>query len=57
LERLRAARDLLEGGDLPAALAVYEDVLATDGDSADVLAAISGDLPGTTRGGTARQPA
>ncbi len=46
-ERLKAARNLLEGGDLPAALAVYEGVLASDGDDGDVLAALSGDLGST----------
>jgi hypothetical protein len=45
--RLEAARSLLEKKDLPGALAVYEEVLAADGDNGDVLAAISGDLGAT----------
>ena len=46
-DRLKAARILLEKGDLPAAMAVYEDVLAAAGDDGDVLAALSGDLGST----------
>lgn len=42
--RLLAAREKLEAKDLPAALAIYEEVLAHSGDRADVLVAISGDL-------------
>ena len=42
--RLAAAREKLEAHDLPAALAIYEEVLASAGDRADVLVAISGDL-------------
>jgi hypothetical protein len=42
--RLAAAREKLEAKDLPGAMAVYEEVLATSGDRADVLVAISGDL-------------
>lgn len=42
--RLLAARERLEAKDLPGAMAVYEEVLATAGDRADVLVAISGDL-------------
>ncbi len=47
LARIEAARLLLENKDLPGALAIYEEVLAADGDSGDVLAAISGDLGST----------
>ena len=47
LERLKAAREFLDRGDLQAAMAIYEDVLATDGDDADVLEAVSGDLGST----------
>lgn len=42
--RLAAAREKLEAKDLPGAMAIYEEVLATAGDRADVLVAISGDL-------------
>lgn len=42
--RLAAARERLEARDLPAALAIYEELLATAGDRADVLVAVSGDL-------------
>ena len=43
--RLLAARERLEARDLPGALAVYEEVLASSaGDRADVLVTISGDL-------------
>src|ERR1700685_1455807 len=45
--RLAAARDRLDDKDLKGALAIYEDVLATSGDRADVLVAISGDLGAT----------
>ncbi|QYM79072.1 hypothetical protein K0B96_00205 [Horticoccus luteus] len=41
---LLAAREKLEARDLPAALALYEQVLAEAGDRADVLVTISGDL-------------
>lgn len=44
---LRQAREQLDLRQLPAALAIYEQVLATAGDRADVLVTISGDL-GTT---------
>jgi hypothetical protein len=42
--RLAAAREKLAARDLPAALAMYEELLAVAGDRADVLVAISGDL-------------
>ncbi len=42
--RLLAARERLEAKDLPGAMAIYDEVLATAGDRADVLVAISGDL-------------
>lgn len=42
--RLAAARERLEAKDLPGALAIYEELLATAGDRADVLVGISGDL-------------
>jgi hypothetical protein len=43
--RLAAAREKLDARDLPGAMAVYEEVLASSaGDRADVLVAISGDL-------------
>lgn len=42
--RLVAAREKLEAKDLPAAIAIYEEVLAVAGDRADVLVTISGDL-------------
>ncbi|MDD2762868.1 MAG: hypothetical protein PHE83_02705 [Opitutaceae bacterium] len=44
LTRLRQAREALEHKDLAGALAVYEEVLASAGDRADVLVTISGDL-------------
>jgi hypothetical protein len=42
--RLGAAREKLDARDLPAAMAIYEEVLGVAGDRADVLVAISGDL-------------
>lgn len=45
--RLAAARSHLEANQLPAALGIYEDVLSTAGDRADVLVTISGDLGST----------
>lgn len=42
--RLALAREQIEARDLPAAMAIYEELLATSGDRADVLVAISGDL-------------
>jgi hypothetical protein len=45
--RLIAAREKLEEKDLPGALQIYEEVLATAGDRADVLVTISGDLGST----------
>ncbi|MBK8858034.1 MAG: hypothetical protein IPN11_10305 [Opitutaceae bacterium] len=42
--RLVEAREKLEAKEVPAALAIYEEVLATAGDRADVLVTISGDL-------------
>jgi hypothetical protein len=44
MSRLAEARVLLEAKNLPGALAIYDDVLATAGDRADVLVTISGDL-------------
>jgi hypothetical protein len=44
---LAAARTKLDEKDLPGALAIYEEVLATSGDRADVLVTISGDLGST----------
>jgi hypothetical protein len=44
---LRAARNLLEEKDLAGAMAIYETVLAAEGDNSAVLAAISGDLGST----------
>lgn len=44
LPQLTAARDRLEAKDLPGAVAIYEQVLATAGDRPDVLVTISGDL-------------
>lgn len=44
IPRLAAAREKLEAKDLPAAMAIYEEVLAAAGERADVLVAISGDL-------------
>jgi hypothetical protein len=45
--RLAAARQRLDDKDLAGALAIYEEVLATGGDRADVLVTISGDLGST----------
>jgi hypothetical protein len=45
--RLITAREKLEKKDLPGAMAIYEEVLATAGDRADVLVTISGDLGST----------
>lgn len=42
--RLAAAREKIEAKELPAALAIYEEVLGAAGDRPDVLVAISGDL-------------
>ena len=42
MPRLAAAREKLEAKDLPAALVIYEEVLALAGDRADVLVTISG---------------
>ena len=47
LPRLRAAREKLDSRDLAGAIAVYEEVLASAGDRADVLTTISGDLGST----------
>ena len=47
LPQLAAAREKLKAKDVPAAIAIYENVLAGAGDRADVLVSISGDL-GTT---------
>lgn len=44
MPRLAVAREKLEAKDLAGALAIYEEVLATAGDRADVLVTISGDL-------------
>jgi len=44
LPQLVTARERLEAKDLPAAMAVYEQVLAVAGDRADVLVTISADL-------------
>ena len=44
MPRLALAREKIEARDLPAALAIYEEVLAVAGDRADVLVTISGDL-------------
>lgn len=44
LPQLIAARERLEASDLAGAMAIYEDVLATAGDRADVLVTISADL-------------
>jgi hypothetical protein len=41
---LLAAREKLEAKDLPGALVIYEELLRTSGDRADVLVALSGDL-------------
>jgi hypothetical protein len=45
--RLITAREKLENKDLPGAMAIYEEVLTTAGDRADVLVTISGDLGST----------
>jgi hypothetical protein len=45
--RLITARERLEEKDLPGAMKIYEDVLVTAGDRADVLVTISGDLGST----------
>jgi len=42
--KLVAARERLEAKDVAGAVAIYEEVLATDGDRPDVLVTISGDL-------------
>ena len=44
MARLIAARERIEAKDLPAAMAIYEEVLAAAGDRADVLVTISADL-------------
>lgn len=44
LARLQRAREALELKNLPAAVAIYEEVLASSGDRPDVLVTISGDL-------------
>jgi hypothetical protein len=44
MPRLVEARSRLDAKDLPAAMAIYEEVLAVAGDRADVLVTISGDL-------------
>lgn len=44
---LLTARERLDARDLPGAMALYEQVLATAGDRADVLVTISGDLGST----------
>ena len=44
LAQLLSAREKLEAKDLPGALAIYEELLASSGDRADVLVALSGDL-------------
>ncbi len=46
-DRLRAAREQLEAGELAAALAIYDEILATDGYAANVLLIVSGDLGST----------
>ncbi len=45
--RLLAAREKLDAKDLKGAMAIYEEVLVTAGDRADVLVTISGDLGST----------
>ena len=45
--RLITARERLEEHDLKGAMAIYDEVLATAGDRADVLVTISGDLGST----------
>ena len=42
--RLAAAREKIEAKDLPAAMALYEELLISSGDRADVLVAVSGEL-------------
>jgi hypothetical protein len=44
MARLVSARECIEAKDLPGAMAIYEEVLATSGDRADVLVTISADL-------------
>lgn len=44
MARLVTARERVEAKDLPGALAIYEELLATAGDRADVLVTISADL-------------
>ena len=44
LGRLKQAREALERKDRGAAVAIYEEVIATAGDRADILLTISGDL-------------
>lgn len=44
MPQLAAAREKLQAKDVPAAMAIYEAVLAGAGDRADVLVTISGDL-------------
>ena len=44
MPRLAEARAKLEAKDMPAALAIYEQVLSEAGERADVLVTISGDL-------------
>jgi len=44
LAQLLSAREKLEANDLPGALVIYEELLASSGDRADVLVALSGDL-------------
>lgn len=44
IHRLAQAREKLEAQDLPGALAIYEEILGSSGDRADVLVTISGDL-------------
>ena len=45
--RLAAARERLDAKDLAGAIAIYDEVLASAGDRADVLVTISGDLGST----------
>jgi len=47
MSRLVTAREKLEAKDVPAAMAIYEEVLATAGDRPDVLVTVSGDLGST----------
>src|SRR5688572_24493621 len=42
--RLAAVREKVEAKDLPGAMAIYEELLASSGDRADVLVGISGVL-------------